>query len=69
MGLLDRFMPWKDDSDDSGGGLATKALNRHLDSSIDSYHKGGIVRKTGLAQLKKGERVLTKAQQRKRGGK
>jgi hypothetical protein len=32
-----------------------------------SYHKGGKVRKTGLARLKKGERVLTKPQQRKAG--
>ncbi len=32
-----------------------------------SYHKGGKVRKTGLARLKRGERVLTKPQQRKAG--
>ena len=40
---------------------------------IDKYHSGGKVRKTGLARLKKGERVLTKGQQRRmlkgRGGK
>ena len=38
-----------------------------------SYHRGGKVRKTGLARLKKGERVLTRGQQKrlmkKRGGK
>jgi hypothetical protein len=33
--------------------------------SPPSYHKGGKVKKTGLARLKKGERVLTKAQQKK----
>jgi hypothetical protein len=37
------------------------------------YHRGGKVRKTGLARLKKGERVLTKGQQKRlmkrRGGK
>jgi hypothetical protein len=32
--------------------------------SIPSFHKGGKVRKTGLARLKKGERVLTRKQQR-----
>jgi len=36
-------------------------------SWLTSYHKGGIVKKTGPALLKKGERVLTKAQQKKRG--
>lgn len=43
-------------SGDSGG-----------DTGWDSYHRGGIVKKTGLARLKKGERVLTKMQQRKLG--
>lgn len=32
---------------------------------IPTYHKGGKVRRTGLAILKKGERVLTKRQQKK----
>lgn len=31
----------------------------------DSYHKGGRVKRTGPARLKKGERVLTKRQARK----
>lgn len=35
--------------------------------SVPSYHSGGKVRKTGLARLKKGERVMTKGQQRKAG--
>jgi hypothetical protein len=30
-----------------------------------SYHKGGTVSKTGPALVKKGERVLTKAQQKR----
>ena len=42
---------------DSGGGF--------YGSDVTSYHKGGRVRKTGLARLKKGERVLTKGQQKK----
>lgn len=33
---------------------------------VRSYHKGGKVRKTGLARLKKGELVLTKRQAAKR---
>lgn len=68
MGLLtDYFNKKKSDkdgsgsSDSKGGGLIAAAL--------PNYHKGGMVRKTGPAVLKKGERVLTKAQQRKRGGK
>ena len=35
--------------------------------SIPSFHRGGKVRKTGLARLKKGERVLTRKHQRKSG--
>lgn len=57
-------------------GLATKAYgalkNRKKssdgsssDDGSQSYHKGGKVKKTGLARLKKGERVLTKGQQKK----
>lgn len=34
-------------------------------SSIASYKRGGKVRKTGLARLHKGERVLTKKQTRR----
>lgn len=33
--------------------------------TVESYHKGGKVRKTGLARLKKGETVLTKGQMQK----
>ena len=31
-----------------------------------TYKRGGMVRKTGLAKVHKGERVLTKAQQKRR---
>lgn len=60
---------------DSGGGvlgafkrLASKGKKRSSGGNTDdpgapSYHSGGTVRKTGLARLKKGERVLTKGQQ------
>lgn len=36
---------------------------------LDSYHKGGTVKKSGPANLKKGEVVLTKKQAKKRGKK
>jgi len=32
------------------------------------YKRGGKVKKTGMAKVHRGERVLTKKQQRKRGG-
>lgn len=38
-------------------------------SDLTSYHKGGTVRKTGPAMLKRGERVLTKSQQKRVMGK
>lgn len=66
---------------DSGGGvigafkrLASKGKKRSSggsssgntdDPGAPSYHSGGTVRKTGLARLKKGERVLTKGQQQR----
>lgn len=50
-----------DSSDDSGGGF--------YGSELTSYHKGGMVKKTGPAMLKRGERVLTKAQQKRIGAK
>jgi hypothetical protein len=34
-------------------------------ASPNSYKRGGKVRKTGMAKVHKGERVLTKAQQRR----
>ena len=55
--LADKLKKKKGDSDDPG----------QTEMHVDSYHKGGKVKKTGLARLKKGERVLTKAQQKKMG--
>jgi hypothetical protein len=51
-----------------GPGGSTAAKNTAADemgaetSGVPSYKKGGKVRKTGLARLHKGERVLTKKQ-------
>lgn len=58
---------FKSGSDDA----SVKELNETVEkgfygSPLTSYHKGGIVKKTGPAIVKKGERVLTKAQQKKR---
>lgn len=65
-GKLGKFLSErKDRSDDQKRlgriyGLETNA------SSIPSYKKGGVVKKTGMAKVHKGERVLTKKQARKR---
>lgn len=48
----------------SGSGSMANKMDK---APVDTYHKGGMVRKSGLANLQKGERVLTKAQQRKLG--
>ena len=50
------------------GGGSSKVHNMVEDEDIPlkSYHRGGKVRKTGPARLKKGEQVLTKKQARKR---
>ena len=50
---------------DSSGSAVDSSMTSGGDTP--AYHKGGVVRKTGLARLKKGERVLTKPQQRKAG--
>ena len=45
--------------------MAKKSDNQSSDTEpVDSYHSGGKVRKTGLANLRKGETVLTKTQLR-----
>ena len=71
MGLLNQWLGRKKgnkssgdsgNSDDPGDSNSGGVLGNFL----PKYHKGGVVRKTGPALLKKGERVLTKAQQRKR---
>jgi hypothetical protein len=49
------------------GGKADMSNAYSGSMNYDDYHKGGKVRKTGLARVHKGERVLTKGQQRKAG--
>ena len=50
---------------------APKYVDVPTPSDLPTYHRGGVVRKTGPARLKKGERVLGRKQARKleRGGK
>jgi hypothetical protein len=56
---------------DSGGnsdhGSAADAPQKYADlyKKLRSYHRGGKVKETGPANLKKGERVLTKEQQKR----
>lgn len=49
-----------------GKALGKKKYSKPMsDDSYIDYHKGGTVKKTGLAKVHKGEKVLTKAQARK----
>ena len=50
----------------TGGANPTNSLGTSGDVQ-DSYHRGGRVRKTGSARLKKGEVVLTAKQARRKG--
>ena len=84
MGIGTGSSPKGSDSSDSGGStkpldtvkrLFKKRPDNQSDSfspaGVDSYKRGGKVKRTGLARVHKGERVLTKKQQRalKRKGK
>lgn len=55
--------------DDKGGsGGFWKPINEALGldaPDAPSFKRGGVVKKTGLAKVHKGERVLTKAQQKR----
>jgi hypothetical protein len=46
----------------AGGGAPSIPGTVTESADTDSYKRGGKVRKTGLAKVHKGERVLTKAQ-------
>jgi len=79
MGLVSNLMGG------GSGGFLSSAISRHKSktqssssstgdtgtggSDMDSYKRGGKVRKTGAAYLHKGERVLTKRQAKRWGGK
>lgn len=51
----------------SGSGPSTDKAVDTLNEIVGDYHKGGMVKRTGLARVHKGERVLTKRQQKRYG--
>lgn len=55
---------------DNGGGLVTQLLRKKATpydpmAEPDSYKRGGQVKKSGMAKVHKGERVLTKSQNKR----
>lgn len=56
---LDKYV-----TDTASGQLARRkeATNKAIEGKLPEYKRGGMVKKTGLAKVHKGERVLTKAQ-------
>ena len=65
VGMKTGKAPVGKSKDSSGEDTGSRA--KDLIGNIHKFHRGGKVRSTGLARLKKGERVLTKGQQRKAG--
>ena len=57
--LIEKGMPVK-----QAKSIATSSLDAY---DVPGYKKGGMVKKTGLALVHKGEKVLTKVQQRTQG--
>lgn len=57
------------DKDGDSAGAQRAQLKAVREDYAPSYHKGGKVRRTGLARLKKGEVVLSRKQARKHGAK
>lgn len=62
-----KLRQWKDNrsqksSDGSSTGPGPYYQNASSDVEPTDFHRGGKVRKTGLAKVHKGERVLTKQQ-------
>jgi len=55
--------------DTSGGRGSPLSPSLGPDARTESFKRGGKVKKTGLAKVDKGERVLTKKQQHERGEK
>jgi hypothetical protein len=50
----------------SGEGGGSQPHGTPKPPPVPDFHKGGMVKRTGLAKLHKGERVLTKRQQKGR---
>ncbi len=51
-------------TDTVGGQLARRkeATNKAIEGKMPEYKRGGMVKRTGLAKVHRGERVLTKSQ-------
>ena len=63
MPALGVNMPGRGKKKDSGGPVESNdAINYRRGVNAGNYKRGGKVRKTGLAKVHKGERVLTTAQ-------
>jgi hypothetical protein len=56
-------------SDDQSGEEKNSKAKSLIRDFVGSFKRGGAVKKTGLAKLHKGERVLTKAQAKRYGRK
>ena len=54
-------------SSDSSDSTSSASGSGDFETDAGIMHKGGMVKKTKIYKLKKGERVLTKGQQRKLG--
>lgn len=70
MGLITSLINNKNDDGKSGGGLVgaiVRSKTKPYDpmAEPDSYKRGGIVKKTGMAKVHKGERMLTKSQNKR----
>jgi len=65
-GIASKFV--KNRKSKSGGGSSGSGPTGSESTDYPTYHRGGKVRKTGLARLKKGEQVLTAKQAKRRKG-
>lgn len=67
VGLGKKFMAWRKKRQAGkagpGGGVGGGGMDT---DDIDSYRRGGKVKRTGPAFLHKGERVLTRSQARRK---
>ena len=65
-GLLGKLLAKRTKSKSSGSGSSSSTEGAipggGSDEDMPSYHKGGLVRKTGPARLRRGEHVLTSKQ-------
>lgn len=63
--LKDRKMQKQATKYDTSGSASSSDAESDASQTAGSFKRGGVVKKTGLARVHKGERVLTKKQRRK----